>query len=146
MYLFGWSLLMSLWHVFPISLQRIHSRTRSVAAREYPQIHPLTRHQPVRSSRHEHVHGPLLAAHPLGYSRVERTRQGTSFSSGLGLAASLDRETAASGTMRVLSAVEKPRHSVPSSIYTPRAFQVQLVWHAAPRSLKRDEPAFVPVQ
>src|SRR2546421_4893797 len=137
-------LLLSLDYASPIFLQRIHSRTRSGAAREYPQIHPLTKHRRVRSSRHEHVHGPFLAAHLLVCSRVERTRQGKSFS--WGLAASPGREVAAPGTRRVLAAVEKPRHSVPSWISTPRAFQVQLVWHALLRSLKRDERAFVPVQ
>src|SRR5258707_14346273 len=75
----------------PTSLQRIHSSTRSAAAREYPQIHPSTKHHSVRSSQHEHVHGPLPVAHLLVCSRVERTRQGKNFSWGLWLAAFQDR-------------------------------------------------------
>src|SRR5258706_3385382 len=93
-YLFGWSPLMSLWHDSPplvfysfrlslctfTFLQRIHSRTRSVTVCESPSVHPLTKHHLVRSARREHVHGPLLAAHLLVYSHVERIRQGKSFS------------------------------------------------------------------
>src|SRR6266446_3717660 len=139
-------LLLSFHHTSPTCPRRIHSSTRSVAACEYPQIHPLTMHQPVRSLRHARVHGRLLAAHLLVYSCVERTRQGRSFFQAWGLADSRCRETAVSGTERVLLAVERLRQGVPLAICTPRVFQVQPAWHAPHRSLKRDEPAFVPVQ